>query len=714
MLDGDRADSVLPVKLLLIFIALCGAAFGAITLDGSCTSSTTACTVGTGGMGASANGDLMIAFGERIASTTAPTLPGSNTSIRVSSGGATTSFRVWCHVASGTGDGTGTATNATGGVVAFWLSGTAASTTAACATAGSTIGITTGQEYSASGTSITIAGLTTSSGNTSSWIVTFTGTNTSGNACIPAGTTAGGTTQAGYVAGGTTNGAVMTWAQTSCTITTSVARSFALEIFAAPPACSSCTPQLVQVADNFDTAQMNSGSWTSIATGQTYSLEFGQPTQAGNAIELWVMTGVTAIDFTVADNAAGSGNSYYCYQEATTNSDNVVVCFAPNASVASKITITATATFTFYSIAPLEITNVGLLDVTPVGNTATSATITSGSFTPATSGDFVCQGAFQDGTVASTTFTVGSQSNITWAFAAQDRAGQAALQCGVYSSTSALNPTFSQGSSEAFGSLSIALKPSSAGSLPTGPYITALKHLWLTTSTQSYYTDSPRTEAFACPASSNLAVLSWSSINTDSLTAVTINGSSMTATGASYSGSSDAAVHEYYLANNTLGPNQTLVMTGSFAGASAIAFCATGTGTWSFNATSGRTTNSGNSTGTGTTLGPTISGLVPLTSKGIMFVQVAVDNNTMSGVTLSGSQFVSCYWSGEPISIGGCDQNDGWAITPFSSTASQSYTWNVVSSSTAVDGWAAAADEFDLSSSTTAPCVLGLIGAGTC
>src|SRR5580704_9936831 len=217
----------LIILLLLALMLWVVDASAAISLDGSCTSSTTACTVGTGGSGSSSSGDYVLVFAERIASTTKPTIPASNTQIACggtgcATVGATTSYIVYCHVASGTGDSTGTVANATGGVIAFWFSGTSATTTAACATQGVSIGIVSAgnQQYSASGTTATYSALASmSSGTTTSWVVGFMGTNTSADACVPSALT-NPTTQAGYVTGGTSNAAVASWAQTTCTITT--------------------------------------------------------------------------------------------------------------------------------------------------------------------------------------------------------------------------------------------------------------------------------------------------------------------------------------------------------------------------------------------------------------------------------------------------------------------------------------------------------------
>ena len=464
------------------------------------------------------------------------------------------------------------------------------------------------------------------------------------------------------------------------------------------PVCTrsahAATPAIIQTADCIESVQGGSPN----SSGQYLTCEFGQPTKAGNAIVVSYSSGVTAIDLAVTDNGS---NAYTCYQEADGgNNQNVVLCVAPNAAPASQLKFTATADIRSMSgPAILEVTNVGPVDVTPVGNTGTSDTITSGSFTPATTGDFVCQIANQDGqTSTPTTFTVGSQANITWAFAAQDRAMWTALQCGVYNSTAALNPGLTQGSSESFVSLSIALKATSAGSAPSGMYITALKHLWLTTDdSQRYYTTSPRTEAFACPAASNLAYFAWigATENSDTITAVTINGTSMTQTGAAYNGSADSITHNYYYQDATLGPNQTLVMTGSFTTPTAIAYCITGAATSAFKQTA---TNSGDATSESATLGPTIADLTPEGSSGITFAQVGVSLNTVIGTDGSGN-IHSCFYSNEALSTSGCDQNNGWGALPFSSSASQSFSWNLDSSTTAVGAWASRADEFDAGSS---------------
>ena len=64
-------------------------------------------------------------------------------------------------------------------------------------------------------------------------------------------------------------------------------------------------------------------------------------------------------------------------------------------------------------------------------------------------------------------FTAGSQSNITWQLLGTDLYDGTAAEAGVYNATSAINPTFTSGTSESFTSCAVALKAASAGTAPT-------------------------------------------------------------------------------------------------------------------------------------------------------------------------------------------------------------------------------------------------------
>jgi len=99
--------------------------------------------------------------------------------------------------------------------------------------------------------------------------------------------------------------------------------------------------------------------------------------------------------------------------------------------------------------------------------TGTSTSVTAGSLAPTIAGDLLYQVSYSASSSSETSFAVGSQSNIAWAFAFQLHGDGAAAQYGVYSSTSAINPAFTQGASNSFISCAVALKASAAGSAPT-------------------------------------------------------------------------------------------------------------------------------------------------------------------------------------------------------------------------------------------------------
>ena len=120
--------------------------------------------------------------------------------------------------------------------------------------------------------------------------------------------------------------------------------------------------------------------------------------------------------------------------------------------------------------------NVGALDVSSC-NAGSSATIQAGSLTPTVSGDLIFQAKFSANTLSGSSpyglplqaasFTPGLQPNITWSLASQMLGDGAADQYGVYNSTVAMNPTFTQAASDSYISCAVALQAASAGAAAT-------------------------------------------------------------------------------------------------------------------------------------------------------------------------------------------------------------------------------------------------------
>jgi hypothetical protein len=210
-----------------------------------------------------------------------------------------------------------------------------------------------------------------------------------------------------------------------------------------------------------------------------YFASLPEPTQSGNAILLGFQAGTSSSAFNVGDDKTNTyrlvnfkndaGNAQSIYQFMATN----VVAGAQALYVTNK---TGGAVSFVSIIGAMEVSCLGAVDKTN-GNNATSATLTAGSTTPTVANDFVWQVAAADSGTLQHTFTVGSQANITWVLAAPNRQEGTAMQSGVYSSTSALNPTFTASASAGFVSGAVFIKTGSWGNnRPTTPYIASLHH----------------------------------------------------------------------------------------------------------------------------------------------------------------------------------------------------------------------------------------------
>jgi len=106
---------------------------------------------------------------------------------------------------------------------------------------------------------------------------------------------------------------------------------------------------------------------------------------------------------------------------------------------------------------------------------SSSATITAGSIKPTVSEDLLWQWTVNgvDGgglPNLTTSFTAGSQSNVNWRFLGTNLYDGSAVQAGIYSATSAINPTFTSGTVQAYDSCVMALKAARTGNAPANAF----------------------------------------------------------------------------------------------------------------------------------------------------------------------------------------------------------------------------------------------------
>lgn len=237
----------------------------------------------------------------------------------------------------------------------------------------------------------------------------------------------------------------------------------------AAQASTTAGPGIVYYSACPNSSTLNPGPWgntppydyncavdpTSMIAGNTLIVSIGFDNTGGG--QTWSVTDAQGDTFT---QIASSG---------TLNSKQVLVFEATNIKGGeSMIDVRLSGTLNGYWQPTItEFFNASAVDATSC-NTGTSASITAGSLTPTVSGDLLYQVSYDPsvsyGTAAqSASFTGGSQANISWALWFELLGDGAAGQWGVYSSTAAINPTFTAATSQPFISCAVALKAGTVG-----------------------------------------------------------------------------------------------------------------------------------------------------------------------------------------------------------------------------------------------------------
>ncbi|MGO8759318.1 MAG: hypothetical protein ACLQG3_14460 [Terracidiphilus sp.] len=183
------------------------------------------------------------------------------------------------------------------------------------------------------------------------------------------------------------------------------------------------------------------------------------------------------------DNA---GNIYSVLASSydATDGGSITMFGAPiTNSGANKITVSWTGEQEYVSggvLVESNVTSCGSPDQTWVNSSSsasTSITAGSGTASPSTSGDLMLMCAIgTDG--GTSTFTPGSQS-IAWKIVpgTPQYTFPSGCQYGTYSSTAAINPAMTAGTSTTYAALAVAIKSGTSGSAaPTNKYVSAIAH----------------------------------------------------------------------------------------------------------------------------------------------------------------------------------------------------------------------------------------------
>ncbi|WP_353063327.1 hypothetical protein RBB77_18865 [Tunturibacter psychrotolerans] len=347
------------------------------------------------------------------------------------------------------------------------------------------------------------------------------------------------------------------------------------------------TPTLVQTVWGPSSLNYNTGGWPG-NPAYYYAINFPEGTQPGNLLvcsafgagatysisddksETWTKAGS---QFPFTDNSGFVENIWYVANnpggvrqvKVTTSSDN-----------SGYVAVTCSE---FYNVATSS-----AVDATPNCNSANSGkTLTGPSTGTLTSGDLIYFVSFSDQVGATTSFTAGSQPNITWNLDAADLFDGYAVQHGVYSTTTSFTPQMTTGTSNPYTSCAVVFKSASAGTAPTQAMrIVHLGHFNMP--------DSGSTQTVQMPSSGNLLVASFTA-GGDSISGITSTpGNTWASTGTVAGGPSITASSQiYYAGNASTATTATVAITraGTLSNDSVLIYDITGANTSPFDKDSG-------------------------------------------------------------------------------------------------------------------------------
>jgi len=431
------------------------------------------------------------------------------------------------------------------------------------------------------------------------------------------------------------------------------------------------TPTLVQWMDGCE--MDNTGQ--SVASSGKITCFLPNPTQSSNCIILFFRTDATSITgvtddkgntWTKATNSPSRMNAIYY----TTN------CAASTRRIFVQVGSTTTL-FTYWAGEFAGIALSAALDKAAATGNETQhgpGGITSGSMTPSVSGDMIIQFISNSSPFERpTNYVVGTAGspNITWQLCDSDMYDTVGAAWGIYSSTSAINPSITIGGSAPQHMDSVAAAFKAATGAGAGNLATGMRIVGIQCNTVEFGDTTGQTNQY--PVSGNLHVVACSSGDEDLSTVPTDSESaSWYATGAR-TGAGLNAVRFYYRtnapSNNSLRVIYTLDGTPSDLGVYLIDIA--GANSFPFSGGTDDVLTNGNETGTGNN---TMLSIVPSTASGLAFGVNSIDFNTVTNVNspwLQLSGFLPVNNAGNTPYF----ENNGFAVYPVSSTNSTALTW---------------------------------------
>jgi hypothetical protein len=448
------------------------------------------------------------------------------------------------------------------------------------------------------------------------------------------------------------------------------------------------TPTLVQHVSCPNSGASGSGIGGAISSAPVYLCPLPEPSQGGNAILLGLISNNSGSPtWTVTDDKS---NTWTQAGSATDTKGNIfAVYYALNVAAGTRFLSVKSSAGTegYLAVSASEYYNVAsasALDAKSCNAGSNSTSITAGSITPTASGDLLWQWAANANFASLSSFTAGSQSNIGWLFNGTDINDGDATQAGVYSSTAAINPTFTSGTSEPFDSCVMALKAASAGSAPTQSFriVHMLHQQWPSSASNPFQ--------FQMATSGNLVIMSFIA-GGNAISGVTSSPSNTWAsTGSAVGYGVQASSQIYYAANAN--PSNTMTLSvgneGSATAGTLMMYDVTGAASSPFDV------DSNGQSGVQQTITSSLTScsgcLTPTGSNELIVGNIGNSWCTATGLAApSGGLFDAATYMGNSVNgPENVDQNNGWFHFYNTNTSAITVTWDYICGSEEEAYWA--------------------------
>jgi len=314
-------------------------------------------------------------------------------------------------------------------------------------------------------------------------------------------------------------------------------------------------------------------------------------------------------------------------------------------------------------------------------------------------GDLVYFVTFNDNVTPTTSFTAGSQPNITWKLDAADLLDGYAVQYGVYSATASFTSQITTGTSNTYTSCEVMFKAASSGTAPTqSMHIVHLGHFAMP--------GSGTTQTIQMPSSGNLLIASFTG-GGDSISGISGTPSNTwSSTGAVAGGPSFTASSQiYYTANANPAPNSTVAITrtGTLSQDTVLIYDITGASASPFDSDSGG--QDGTKTSIVSSFTTCASCLTPAAGNEIVILNANQNWCTGTAATApSGALFDSAFTTinslNGPQSV---DQNGEWAHSYSTGASPITATWTMGCGTNAEGSWAGRVAAFKAAQSNDPP-----------